>query len=1721
MSAADESGNVGNSSSDNRRQFEVVRAFRPKTIEELLSPSAYLRELQNFVRGHIVKPADPDPEPSAVDSSDLLKAFKQPIAEIGQSDVATALHPICDLLTPIRVMRDVDRARALGNNRDCADTAGLIARWNFADLQIGAPDGMADVAARFNVRGQYHGIGARLDYIERMRGRAGTDLEGALVLDGQSYAEVSIPAAKELLQLGRDNQDFGVSLWIYPQDTGAPGGPWRQVIYKGHEQPDRNRTFGIWLAPDSNMVVFQITTTSVPINGDGSSKPIPVGKWTHLAYVKSGQRLNLYINGQLDRSVVLVEPVVSNLDPLFVGGNPGMGDGLFRGGLSEIRIYDFALEKDAVAHLAADRLSGPSSTPVPDYLKLAYETLLRGLGTSLEELRGLRGMTQPRRLELAGRLGLAYPNQTGDLLNSLVTELGIGDDGMFEEWLAGTFGLPQTFTPTPQSPSAFGVTALMRNRRDSLSYRWMLQDADRLGMPELDPDLVDIADLSPRATDWVTLQRSREAEMARKFNDFKRALNSPGIAIASVVEGMGLYSDRDLLFLQELASRERRGESIAEDLVRIGLTTLMFRRLLGYLELRNVTLTSHESEDLAHLLTQIWKLRRLYSGWQQQEAALSTKLWPSLASEGAWVLGSPKQGLLPWRGTAQQRSDLEARLAARLRAWQDIQDAQDQAVAEAQRVALPILRDGLLGIGDLPSAQSLLDDLSQRWLVDFGTSGSTFVTPVDQATSSLQYLINGVRGKWFEQGHPAHQWGPRTQDEYDKQWTWIDTYGRWRAAVLNYLYPENVLYPELRDKNSMNFNNLLEALRKLQPISVSLVEDPESSVGKAFHIVKEDGTANNAPAELKEEAFVFAPMAEGLAFQRASLFTEALEKYREFYDWTVAAADRKLYEPLKSEPDNSPPNVNFSDQNWASDLRDPHTQTRKSGCQNPYTRFTLFQILHCILAQADDAFTSGSRDGRTLALGLYLEARDILGFEELQDAQPTDPTQAYLPSPVLESLRAHTDSALRKLRHGLSFLGTPVPPDLTRGPGAAAVSSLVRPTPYRYRVLIERAKQLVAQSQQIEGQYFAAIEGGDREAERLLATGFQLDSAKQVKRLKSLQNTEAQDGKNVAIAQQARSRIQSNRYRMWIASGPTENERAQIANIWDGMTARNVIAGLDSSIAAGERLQSITGDISAVLWWQWALEAAVDAQIAGRALTQMIANYHDAQSQVSGILASQERRSQEWLLNLDLADQDVSIGEAQIKLAQDRIDIAAQEYTIANTQISQAQQMLAFLKNKTTSAAFYQWLLGDLGQIYATFLRLATATARHAELQIAFERQERPAGFIRADYWQLAQASAKAASSSGSQPGAGPVIDPKGITGSARLLQDIFLLDERAFTSERRLLNLTQSFSLSRLMPIEFEEFRRTGQLAFSTPMRWFDEGFPGHYMRLIKKARISVAALIAPGHGIRATLANSGMSRVVTADAGYPTIVIRQDPQVVALTSPIASTGVFEFDIQGDLLFPFEGTGVDTTWLLELPPAGNAFDFDTLMEVVLSIDYTAQFSPDLRDRVVKSLPQQMMGDRTFSVKRDFPDAWYEMANSSTEHPTFTIPLSTRNIPAGLKETRVNDVALSARTIAGKPCSFKAVLTATLPDNTVINGGVAVSVSGIASSRQSGGAAWRDLLTRFPALAEDVARFELQLESQPLVSPGDPPSFVQQLQDGTVADILFVATFSGSRPRWT
>ena len=280
--------------------------------------------------------------------------------------------------------------------------------------------------------------------------------------------------------------------------------------------------------------------------------------------------------------------------------------------------------------------------------------------------------------------------------------------------------------------------------------------------------------------------------------------------------------------------------------------------------------------------------------------------------------------------------------------------------------------------------------------------------------------------------------------------------------------------------------------------------------------------------------------------------------------------------------------------------------------------------------------------------------------------------------------------------------------------------------------------------------------------------------------------------------------------------------------------------------------------------------------------------------------ASYERRREDWQLQRDLAAKDFDIGNEQIQLAVNQRLLAGQERDLAQLQTDHAEAVAEFLATKFTNAELFEWMSGVLGRVYAYFLQQATALAQLAEAQLAFERQELPAGFIGADYWRDTTAGGADARRA----------TRRGLTGSARLLQDIFRLDQYAFETDRRKLHLTQTFPLSQIAAFELQQFRETGVLTFAMPEDAVRPRISGPLPAPGQAGRVSLIALLPPGRGVRATLSTSGVSRTVVARGPFDTVTLRRQPESIAFTSPINASGLFELEPDNGLLMPVRGHG-------------------------------------------------------------------------------------------------------------------------------------------------------------------------------------------------------------------
>jgi hypothetical protein len=1102
------------------------------------------------------------------------------------------------------------------------------------------------------------------------------------------------------------------------------------------------------------------------------------------------------------------------------------------------------------------------------------------------------------------------------------------------------------------------------------------------------------------------------------------------------------YKVRDILALYQL---RQQGTSIDSTLNGLNLTPDAFDYLARLCAIYlpsstdpNAALLDSEWEDICSILVQAQKVGQ-YAVWHTEENSFRQS---QITLNPTWfTLTNDLVPLPAWRATYTARRRWQRTLEQRTADMQALAPALAQAVEAAEIAALPALRDALAR-----SIPHDVDWLRRRLLIDVDADAGVKITRIGQAIESMQNLFFGLRNESFQDLDDVSNWQLRTAatltesgfgdmalslagqiDEsesvivaavlsleiltpptsstgdpnpsipFDREWTSIGTYAGWQGAMSAFLYPQNALLPILwRGSPSYSRTTAFETFitqsfdqAPLTPttariIAANYLADLRSGeTGSGYPDLPSELTDQNAVIEErlsdsqlrtladKEKAlytkyvdptsalaqdlpkalyiwevFFFVPLQLALQLEQAGQFSAALGWYRTLYNYPAPAPQRPIWYSLVVEESN--PNATYNQpSDWLYDGLNPHDLA--SVRELTYTRYILASIIRCTLAFADAAYGTGTFESLAQARTLYLLAVDLCGFPELK---PIDPLESLIPAyPWLSALLSRAQLGVDKLSMGLDFAG-----QRQAVPWGPNSQGSLLPTDYSYQTLIDRAKQLVTLAQQAEGSYLAALEKADNEQYNDLRAKQDLRVANANVTLQGLMVTEANDGVALAQDQMDRAGIQIAHYNDLMTSDISSLEQQSIG-FFQIQSMLEAAAGVASFFDAGSLLEF------------------------GQSLGEF-ASAAGAQGQALSAQANLEEKQKDWQFQLDLSNEDSRIAVDQKQAASDHVNVVTQQQNIAITQAANAANMVNFLvAQKFTNAALYQWMSGVLAQVYSHFLLMATSVARMAQFQLAFERQEPPLTIIGSDYWQPPQNTNPSAASANAA-GSGQITDTRGLTGSSRLLADIYQLDEYAFETNRRKLQVTKTISLAQLDPFAFQQFRTTGVLTFATPEAIFDADRPGDYLRLIQQVRTTVVALIPPTSGIRATLSNTGVSRTVVMTRGdFASTVVRREPQQVALNSPSSSTGLSPLDAQASLLPPFQGLGVDTSWRFVLPRASNPFDFNSIADVQIAIDYTAMDSPLYRRKMIQTLGTDFSADRGYSFAQQFPDQWYALNN--------------------------------------------------------------------------------------------------------------------------------------------
>lgn len=361
-----------------------------------------------------------------------------------------------------------------------------------------------------------------------------------------------------------------------------------------------------------------------------------------------------------------------------------------------------------------------------------------------------------------------------------------------------------------------------------------------------------------------------------------------------------------------------------------------------------------------------------------------------------------------------------------------------------------------------------------------------------------------------------------------------------------------------------------------------------------------------------------------------------------------------------------------------------------------------------------------------------------------------------------------------------------------------------------------------------------------------------------------------------------------------------------------------------------------------------------------------------------------DRRSQEWKHQVDVIMLEIQQIKRQSLAAERRRDVALRELNNHQRQMEHAAEVQDFLRNRFTKQELYLFLQQETATLYRQAYNLATKTAREAQQAFWYERGDSRRNFLQEVMWNSLH---------------------EGLMAGERLDMALHTMDHAYMELNCREYELTKQLSLRLQFPLAFLQLKTCGYCEIEIPEWMFDLDYPSHYMRRIRNISLSVPCVAGPYTGVhcRAQLLSSSIryapllpgpeacccDKKLKQHCDHDPYLIKRysGTEAIATSEALDDDGLFELNFRDERYLPFEFCGAVSKWRIELPPENNMFDFGSLTDFVMRLNYTArEGGPDL-GRMKSGLARERVpgnGLRYFDVRHEFQDAWKVFAGSSS-----------------------------------------------------------------------------------------------------------------------------------------
>jgi len=382
------------------------------------------------------------------------------------------------------------------------------------------------------------------------------------------------------------------------------------------------------------------------------------------------------------------------------------------------------------------------------------------------------------------------------------------------------------------------------------------------------------------------------------------------------------------------------------------------------------------------------------------------------------------------------------------------------------------------------------------------------------------------------------------------------------------------------------------------------------------------------------------------------------------------------------------------------------------------------------------------------------------------------------------------------------------------------------------------------------------------------------------------------------------------------------------------------------------------------------------------------------------------RREQDWTTQRNAAAGEINQIIKQYVAAQIREAIAEREWKNHKKQMENAKRIEDFLTNekngKKANKDFYAWMKREVKGLYGQCFRFALEVAQKAERALQHELGDRSLSFLKPTY----------------------LTGKEELLAGEKLQADLRKM-EMAYHETTPDPPMEVNISLLQVNPLALLQLRATGRCAFSIPEEFFDLNCPGFYFRRIHSVAVSIPCVTGPYVGVNCTLtlAKNTIRKSSMVGDGYERtegdddrFEDHYDLEAIVISKGQNDSGRLQADRSArdeSQRQPFMGKGVISDWQLELPADPSKkdptlFDYDTISDVVLNLQYTArQGGRLLKGKAMESLKTaieeaRMAGSvRLFSLRHEFPVEWNKFKNATAENRRFKleIELEERHYP--------------------------------------------------------------------------------------------------------------------------